>query len=397
MARKPTRVITEDAEEVIDKDEVERKAAEEIQKQQTTEEWLADFQSRFTEEAVKILIEKHEDGEWKICRKYPLSNFDHESVRDEFGGGRYRATLYDPNGKYVVGGRNNFTFAAPAQKKDTEHKPTDPFSNPGVMMVIEQIRAQAAQATQLLQTVLASQQGNKGGIGELVEAMKGLQALTPRDTSKPLDGLKDLLGVQKLLKEVNGNGDSDSKEGLLSDIKQIIELAPLIREAIPALKAGLPQSSNPIATNPRPPLSSAPIPTPGGPQQLNPLSKKIVELMPRFVLAGKNNEPIQQWSDHLLDVMEKEIMPILLPDMKATYGPIVQNEDDAYDILIKYAQDETTRDKIYVTILPLAPYKAWCNQVIARAVKDLTGDENGANVVIDAVNGPGNGAEAQPN
>jgi len=139
-----------------------------------TEEWLSDFQSRFSDQPVHVQVEKFEEGEWAICRKYPLSSFDHEAVRDEFGGGKYRATLFDKKGKYVKGGRNHFKFAAPAIKKDAEiNRPADPLQNPAVVLLIKSMETAQANMMGLFQAMITSNAASKasGGIGELVEAI----------------------------------------------------------------------------------------------------------------------------------------------------------------------------------------------------------------------------------
>ncbi len=351
--------------------------------QLAVEQWLGDFQP------VKVLVEKFEDGEWAICRKYPLGSFDHESVRDEFGGGRYRATLYDPKGRYIVGGRNNFKFAAPALKKEPDSKPQNPLDNPLVLMILKAQEEQSRNMMTLTQSMIASGKSQGGGLPELIEAMVKMQTLQPKG-EKPLDSFKDTLGIMKLVKEVTGDGDSDSKGGFMSEVREFLELAPLLKEQLPALKAGL----APNAPAPVGPVTVTPQPAPGGTPPMDPLTQKIILLVPRFVTAAKAQLPIDAWADYLLDALETDLMPVLLPHMKGLYGPLVSNEDDVYDILARYAQDPTTRDTIYKSVPPLAPYQMWCNQVIAQALKTLTEDDSGANVVLDAVSTPENGSHS---
>lgn len=124
---------------------------------------------------------------------------------------------------------------------------------------------------------------------------------------------------------------------------------------------------------------------------MDPLTQKIILLVPRFVTAAKAQLPVDAWSDYLLDALETDLMPVLIPHMKGLYGPLVTNADDVYDILVRYASDPLTRDKIYKSVPPLAPYQTWCNQVIEAALKTLTEEETGANVVVDAVQTPENG------
>lgn len=357
---------------------------QELEKQQAVEEWLGDFQSRFTDQPVRVLVEKFEEGEWSICRKYPLGTFDHEAVRDEFGGGRYRATLFDPNGKYIKGGRNNFKFAAPAVKKDGDAKPANPLADPAIAMMFESMKQQSAMLLGITQSMISANAGKAGGgLTEMVEAMKGIQALSPKN-EKPLDNFKETLGIMKLVKEVTGDGDGDSKGGFMSEVREFLELAPLLKEKMPVLKAALAPGGLPTAP-------AQPIP-PGETPSMDPLSQKIIALVPRFVAAAKSNAPIETWSDHLIDVLEDDLMPVLVPHMKGIYGPLIDNADDVYDVLIKFAKDPAARDKIYTSVPPLAPYKPWCDQVIDAALKTLTDEETGGNVVMEAVGRPENGS-----
>lgn len=390
MPRKSRRDILEkelEKEERREEESLLEDDPKEAAEQLAVEQWLGDFQARFTDQPVKVLVEKFEEGEWAICRKYPLGSFDHESVRDEFGGGRYRATLYDPKGRYIVGGRNHFKFAAPASKKDPVAAPVNPLDNPVVTVMLQQMKSNSDMLLGLTQSMIAAQQGKpQEGLPQLIEAMVKMQTLQPKG-EKPLDNFKETLGIMKLVKEVTSDGDGDSKGGFMSEVREFLELAPLLKEQLPALKASLSPGAK---ASPLPPV------TPGGNPPMDPLTQKIIQLVPRFVGAAKAQLPVEVWAEYLLDALETDLMPVLLPHMKGIYGPLVCHEDDVYDILMRYAKDPSARDTIYKSVPPLSPYQAWCNAVIEAALKSLTEDPSGANVVVDAVSTPDNGNTPKP-
>src|SRR5258708_32997510 len=126
MGRKKKITVIEDAPESPEVAPTPAEAAaeqaeqeQELQEQLQAGEWLSEFQSRFTDQPVKILVEKFdESGEWAVCRKYPLQGFDPDAVRLEYGSGKFRCTLFDPNGKWVKGGRTYFKFADPILKPE---------------------------------------------------------------------------------------------------------------------------------------------------------------------------------------------------------------------------------------------------------------------------------------
>ena len=122
---------------------------------------------------------------------------------------------------------------------------------------------------------------------------------------------------------------------------------------------------------------------------MDPLTKKIVDLIPKFVGGAKANAAVDHWGNYLLEVLDIEVMPVLLPVLREKYKPLVQNEDDVYDLLIKFAKDPTERTNLFKTIPPLAPHKEWCLKVIDEAVRlielpDAPPDSNGANVILEA-------------
>ena len=359
MARKKRTIIIDDPdEEKALLSETPEEAAE-LLEQEKTQELLADFQSRFADQPAKILIEKYdEEGDWALCHKYPLASFEQEQIKIEFGGGKYRGTLYDPNGKYVKGGRINFKFAESLLKEPLPQKPENPLENPVVAMIIKSMESQQHTMLELTKSMMAAQGAaqstGKGGLGEVVEVVKSLNSMTPKD--KPLDSFKETLGLMKLFKEATGDGDGDSKGGLLSDVKEFLEIWPTIKDQLATIK---------------PPTTPATTALPGVPQKeiMDPLTQKIVELVPKFVAGARTNADVPQWGNYLLDVFDTEVVPLLLPVMKERYGALVQNDDDVYDVILRLAKDPAERENIFKSIPPLAPYKAWILQVVDEAVR----------------------------
>jgi hypothetical protein len=366
--------------------QIEEQIAEEkkIKEQIEIQEWVSEFQSRFTEQPYNVLIEKFDNGEWSICRRYSLNTFDHEAIRAEFGGGKYRAVLIDPRGRYVPEGRNTFKFAESLIKPELLKPAPNPLENPAIALMIESMRANQTNLMELMKVIVAGNPGSqKSDLAQIIGAMKGIQELTPKD--KPLDSIKDTLGLMKLVKDVSGEGDS--KGGFLSELKQFMEVWPAIKEQMASAK-GAPV---PLAPAPNAAPSPTPVPIERTPTVMDPLTAKIVQLVPKFVKAAKEAQPIPGWGATLLDIVDVEIMPLLVPVWKKQYGPLVQNEDDAFDILVRYAKDPAEREKIFKTITPLDPYKEWVNNVILEAVRlcELDPEASDANVVVHAVAGNG--------
>lgn len=354
--------------------EIEEQA--ELEEQIQTGEWLTEFKSKFTDQAAKIHVEKYdESGEWSICRKYPLSSFDPDTVRIEYGGGKYRCTLFDSNGKWVKGGRTYFKFADPIKTDIVERKPENPLDNPIVAMMMSAQKENANMLMGIMQSLLAAQSAGgakTSGLSEIVEGIKAVNSMAPKE--KPMESLKETLGLFKLVKEISADSGSDDKGGLLSDLKEVIAVLPLLKEHMASLK----------------PAPAAPI-APGKVKEMDPLTKKIVELVPKFIGGAQSNSPAPEWGAYLLDIFEAEIFPIVYPMMKEKYKALIKDEDDAYDILIRYAKDPEERALALKQIPPLLPYGAWCNLVIDEAVRLAEADPEdapaagGGNAILQTV------------
>lgn len=342
----------------VEEDEDEE-SEEQLADQEQTREWLAEFQSRFTDQPVRILVEKYDDaGDWAICHKYPLSSFDQELVKQEFGGGKYRGTLFDPKGLYIKGGRIHFKFAETLNKGVEIVKAKNPLEDPMVLMIIESMKSQQAAMMELTKSMFTAQAagGSKGGLVEMIEAMKSLKTMTPNE--RPMDNFKETLGMMKLVKEVTGDGESDSKGGLLGDIKDFLEVWPAVKDQLAQIKppaiAGAPaQTLIPQETKP----------------VMDPLTQKVISLVPKFVEAGKAAAPVPEWGAFLLEMFDTEIMPLLLPVLQKKYKALVKDEDDVYDIMLRLASDPDEREEIFKQIRPLAPHREWALRVIDEAVR----------------------------
>lgn len=389
MGRKKKITVIEDAPdpgEIMEPSPAEAAEAaaeeeQELQEQLQAGEWLTEFQSRFTDQPVKIQVEKFDEaGDWALCRKYPLANFDPDAVRLEYGGGKYRCTLYDPNGKWVKGGRTYFKFADSIIKPALQSKVENPLENPIVAMMLNAQKENTTMLMGIMQSLLASQ-GAAGpkttGLAEMVEVVKSINTMAPKE--KPMESLRETLGMMKLFKEVAGDSDGEGKSGLLSDLKEVIEVLPLLKEHMANLKA-------PAVTAP------AQI-TAGKGEPMDPLTKKIVELVPKFIGGARSNSPIPQWGNYLLEVFDTEVLPLALPMMKAKFKALVKTEDDAYDLIIKLAKDPEERAEALKQIPPLMPYMAWVNQVIDEAIRLVEAPEEeepkGESVVLEAMGANG--------
>lgn len=389
MGRKKKITVIEDAPESAELEPTPAEAAQlaaeeeqELQEQLQAGEWLTEFQSRFTDQPVKIQVERFDEaGDWALCRKYPLQSFDPDMVRTEYGGGKYRCTLYDPQGKWVKGGRTYFKFADPIVKPVLQTKTENPLENPIFAMMLNAQK----ESTNMLMTIMQSLLTTQGAVGtakgstmtEVIETVKAINGMAPKE--KPLDTLKEQLGLFKLVKDITGDSDGESKGGLLSDLKEVIEVLPLLKEHMAALKPAAPAQ---IA--------------PGKAPEMDPLTKKIVDLIPKFVGGARANASIKEWGNYLLDVFDAEILPLLMPVMKEKYKALVKDEDDCYDVFLRYAKDPDERALALKQIPPLAPYLPWVNQVIDEAIhlaetETDTPQENsaGGNSILEAVSGNG--------
>ncbi len=390
MGRKKKLLVVEDPEEEDDKETVPGLEDEkELEKLRLTEEWLTEFQERFSDQPVKVLVEKYDAaGDWCYCRKYPLAGFDQDVIRDDFGGGKYRASLFGVNGRYIKEGRHFFKFEEPLKQGPVAVKPENPLENPVVAMMLKAMESNQKTVVDMMTAMITSQSAAKPatGLGEIVEVMKGLNGLAPK-AEKPFENFKETLGLMKLLKEATGDKDGESKGGLLGDIKDFLEIYPTIKDQLSNLKPALP-AAVPVG----PALGVV-----GGAEPerkttiMDPLSRKIIDLVPHFVGGARANAPAPEWAAYLLGELDTGVMPILLPVMKEKYKPLVNDEDDVYDILLKLAKDPAEREKIYLQIPPLAGYKDWMNRVIDEAVRleELPEVPESSEVVLSAVTGNG--------
>lgn len=342
----------------------------ELQNQEEAGEWLSEFQGRFSEQSVKVSIEKYEEGEWTICKKYPLAGFNPEGVRDEFGGGRYRATLFDPKGKYIKEGRHEFRFATPikvAEEKGPER--INPLQDPIVVMMLQTQKENTAMMVELMKSLVSgnAQQPKGNDLMTVVEAMKVMGALTPKDSG--MKNMQETISFLATAKDLfGGEGKGEKEGGIFSDIKEFLGVWPEIKESLPQLKSQAPAPVTTIIENPTGRTKDMP---------KDPLSQKIIAVIPTFLKAAQANAPIDQWSDYLGDVIEKEIMPILVPMMKEKYKfmPVEITEDTVYDGLIKRAKDPAEREIVFKQIPPLEPYREWVNKVIDETIKQFEADE----------------------
>ncbi len=370
---------------------VEEAQEKEMQEKIQTDVWLSEFKARFTDQPVKILVERFdEDGEWAVCRKYPLSSFDPDTVRIEYGGGKYRCTLFDPSGKWVKEGRSYFKFAESLVKTIPERKPDNPLENPVVMLMLKAQENQQHMLMELAKSFLTAPNvpgsGRGGGLTEIVEVVKSLNSMAPKD--KPFDNFKETLGLVKLVKEATGPDDGEGKGGLMSELRQFLEIYPMIKDQLATLKPPTIGSPTAVTVETQPKVPA------------DPLTKKIIDIVPKFVGGARANAPIKEWGAYLLDVFDGEILPLLLPVMRQKYGALAQTEDDVYDIVIRLSKDLSERELALKQIPPLAPYAAWVNQVIDAALVLAETPEGelstGGNSILEAVGANGNkGAETQ--
>lgn len=337
--------------------EFEKKLADEEQ----IEGWLREFQERFTDQPVQILVEKFNNGEWEICRKYPLASFDHDIVRQEFGGGRYRATLYDSHGKFVKEGRMQFKFADSLLPLIKPENP-DPLANPAVALMIKSMENSQETLKSVLTTLAGTGGSKTSELPAIVEVMKTLGAITPRES--PTKTMQDSLGLFVTIKDLfSDEKKSEGSGSLLSDLRDFVKIWPEIKEQF----GNLPKLPAPGSALPALAANGHPVSREGPPA--DPLMQKIISLVPKFVEAARSNQPIPQWGAYLLEVFEVEILPLAVPVVQAKYKLVHVDEDMVYDGVIENAKNPAECEEVFKQIPPLAPYREWVNKVIAEAVR----------------------------
>lgn len=339
-------------EDVLTDMEVDALAAKEAE----IEEWVSDFQGRFSDQPVKVQVEKYDSGEWGICRKYPLESFDHMAVFEEYGGGRYRATLFGPDGKYVKGGRHEFKFATPLKPAAPVQEKVNPLADPIVMMMMENFKQQNAANLELMKAMLSGNSNKSSELPSVLEAMKVIGVLAPKENGfKQFQEFMTMASSMKDFMGIDDKRDTGGEGGLMSDIKEFMSLYPAIKEALPQIRAGA-SPGGVVPPNPPPPERKAP--------QMSPVSQKIAAHIPTILEAAKTNQPVEKWADFVGQILDVEIMPLLVPEMIAKYKPFVKDEDDVYNGLLEKSKDPDEREKIFKAIPPLAPYREWVGRVL---------------------------------
>lgn len=338
--------------------------------QESINEWLADFQGRFSDQQVRISVSKYENGRWALAARYPLQGFDHFVVRDEFGAGKYRAMLYGPNGKYITGGFQEFEFTMPLNpKKPDAEKDKNPLADPVVSMVMN-AQAENNKMLMTIVTAMISNQGSRGAdLPALVDAMKSMGALSPKEN--PLKQVTETAQLIATLKDAFGNDEKSDSGGLFAEVKEFLELLPTIKESLPVLK-GLRDKN---------PLPPAPADRPAALPQ-DPIAQKIIVHVPTFVEAARTNQPTAKWAEYLANLVEVEFLPILVKDAQEKYKPLKVTEDTVYSQLLDTAKDPAEREKIFTAIPPLSPYKLWVNKVIDECIVLFETEEPGKPAVI---------------
>lgn len=401
MAKKKVIVIDKDDEPVsadigdILTDVAEEKELEEIQAR------IGEFQSTFSGKGFKVYVDKWNEVErkWKMADRFPLDGFDHFIVRDRFGPGRYRGRLMDANYKYIKqGGSLEFDFEAvlnPPAEKEPE-KPSA-IMDPGVQMMIESMKSQNMMMMEIIKVALPaqiqSQPAGATGKADLlmtIEALAKLSALGPKDTG--LKSIEDSLRLTKLIRE--SFSDGDDKGGIVSELKEALALVPMLKE-----RMGLP-------------APSAPIPATGGTQIVpvaptrkfyarnpempeNPVLEKIAPYIPQFEQAARTDQSLEKWADYLLEVLDRDLMPALVPYVRKVKSVPAFYSDDKlqdmiYDGLIEAAGNAEEVNKIFEFAPTLRPYENWVRGVITEAVRIVNEPEQ---IEEPEIRPSGNGVE----
>jgi hypothetical protein len=312
-----------------------------------------------------------------------LEGFDHFILRDKFGPGKYRGRLFDNAYHYVKqGGPIEFEFTAPLPTAAKEEKEADPLQSPIVALMIESAKNQNAMLMEILKSALPAQAQASAGKGAeiitLIEALHKLNSLSPKDTG--IKSIEDSLRLTKLIRDSFDEGGKEKEGSVLSEIRELLELAPVLKEQFGKSLPGGNISPGALTPTPAAParrfFARNPEPTENG--KKHPLWDAIAPHIPEFEEAARTNQPAAKWADYFLELLEEKIMPVLLPLVQEEYksAPLTITEDTIYDNLIDRASKPEEVAKLFEWAPALAPYESWVRAVIEEAVRLETSEES---------------------
>ncbi|MDE2314534.1 MAG: hypothetical protein KGL04_10235, partial [Elusimicrobia bacterium] len=327
----------------------------------------------------QVRVLKHDDGEhdWAYVGTYPFESFSLDVLRDGYGGGRYRLVLLDGAGKYVKGGSQACLIAQPPKK---EGAAAEPPRDRALDLVIENLKEQNRQSTELLKAVLAKPEPQRQGLGEILDGLAKVRSLTPES---PRTSLREIVETMSILK---GLSDGDSKEngGVLGEIleafRAVKEMGIGGRRAAepdpePAQPAAVPRLTAGGAVSVPPGVKIVPS------QETKPVSNQVdAELKARLDYSAgyfieqahgpdaDTDESVERAAEDLLSDFERFILPTLA---KKYHAP----RDMVYAEVLRRGKDPKQIESLLANMPSLADKKDWCLRVIAKAIEQAEADD----------------------
>lgn len=232
------------------------------------EETLAQVVDQFGPGDLQIKVYKISDGVESFCHTFnAATEANEESVRRlGYGPGRY-------NLKIIIGG----VFRKVQQIAIAERQGGDPQQQrPQENAVLEMMKQQNLMLQNLLTSLIANKAQASGGVGEVVAAMRDMQAMNPAQVMTP-ELIKSWVDVGRTL---SGNGGgADDEWGWIKDIAKSAApaLVPLIMQRPP-----VPEPRN-VTPQPQPQIESQP-----EVQQMSIKLKLALEFLKQKCIAKKD-------------------------------------------------------------------------------------------------------------
>lgn len=339
---------------------------------------IAEFQEAFGGQEYKYSVDKWMDDvkRWAGADRYPLDNFDPFLVREQFGGGRYRARLFDGSGKYVKGGGYVEFYLAPVPKKDKEPERKEAGAESMILTILlEQNKALLNQQTEMIRAMSAPKTEAATPMKELVETLARLKTLEPRDRESGFDNISKMAGVFKTLQDLfDRGGRGDGGSSWLGDLKEAAGLLkPILQEM--SARRGAPAAPAPaIAHVEGAPMIQA--------NKWTPVMEVLASHLPKFEEAAKRKEPVREWAEFLLEILEKQVLPLMVPIVREerSVPKFVKDdvvEDGIVDYLMEQAKEPDTIARVCDFWPTLSSHAAWVQEVVTEAGRVLEKESKG--------------------
>ena len=325
------------------------------------DEILDEFKGRLGNEGTgQIRCQKwnEKEREFAHCQTYPFDDFSLDSLRDAYGGGKYRFFLLDDRGRPVKGGSRRCLIAerpaAASAAAPVPAAPQNPMENPIVQMMLENLREQNRQSTEILKALIARPEPPRQGLGEVIESLGKIKALTPEVKG---NNLKDTLELIAVAKGFLGEGKSSGEGGIVSEL---VDALKLMRDS--GLVRGGQVPAAPVPTLPSPPSIETSTVAPRPAPVMDPITQKLQGYIPLLLSWGRRGESVENAADFVLGEIEDDIAPFLAQLHGVPVSLVLSRLKDA-------ARDPREIDKLLTAAPALREVEGWVRQVIALTLR----------------------------